>query len=127
VSDLDRAVAFYRDVLGLELLSRFEVAGDAFSTAVRVPGATGRFVHFDANGLRLELVEYDPSGEVRANGRLNQPGATHIGLSIEDVDGFYDSLPDEVETLSAPQTTQTGTRILFLRDVDGNLLEFLET
>ena len=59
VTDLDRAVEFSRDVLGLEVLDRFAVSGETFSTGVDVDGATGRFVHFDADDARVELVEYD--------------------------------------------------------------------
>lgn len=61
VTDLDRAVEFYRDVLGLDVLDRFAVSGETFSTGVDVDvdGATGRFVHFDADDARVELVEYD--------------------------------------------------------------------
>ena len=40
VSDLDRAVAFYRDVLGLDVLSRFSVGGEAFETGVGIDGAS---------------------------------------------------------------------------------------
>ena len=40
VSDLDRAVAFYRDTLGLDVLSEFTVGGDAFATGVGINGAS---------------------------------------------------------------------------------------
>jgi len=127
VADLDRAVAFYRDVLELDVLTRFSVGGEAFETGVDVDGASADFAHMDAGDARIELVEYDPEGDARTNGRLNQPGATHLGLSVSDLDGVYADLPDDVETLSAPQTTESGTRILFLRDPDGTLIELLET
>jgi catechol 2,3-dioxygenase-like lactoylglutathione lyase family enzyme len=127
VADLDRAVAFYRDVFGLDVLSRFSVGGEAFSTGVDVADATGNFAHLDADGARVELVEYDPEGDARGDSHLNQPGATHLGLSVEDLDAFYADLDDDVETLSDPQTTESGTRILFVRDPEGNLVELLES
>lgn len=127
VADLDRAVAFYRDVFGLDVLSRFSVGGEAFSTGVDVAGATGNFAHLDADGARVELVEYDPEGDARGDNELNQPGATHLGLSVDDLDTFYAGLAADVETLSDPQTTESGTRILFVRDPEGNLVEVLET
>ena len=127
VTDLDRAVEFYRDVLGLEVRDRFEVGGEAFATAVDVPGATGSFAHLDAGDARVELVEYDPPGDDRPPADLNQSGAVHLGLSVDDVDGVVADLPDDVTTLSDPRTTESGTRIAFLRDPDGNLVELLET
>lgn len=126
VTDLDRAVEFYRDVLGLALLDRFGVSGEAFSEAVGVEGATGTFAHLDGDGARIELVEYDPEGGTRPAADVNQPGATHLGLAVDDLDAFHDDLPSEVETTSEPRTTESGTRILFLRDPEGNLVEVLE-
>lgn len=126
VSDLDRAVGFYEEVFGFPVLARFSVSGESFATGVGVPGATGRFVHLDAGGSRLELVEYDPEGESVHADRANEPGAKHLGLSVADVDAFYGSLPDDVQTLSEPQTTESGTRICFLRDPEGNLVEVLD-
>lgn len=126
VSDLDRAVAFYRDVLGLDVRGRFTVSGEAFATGVDVPDATGSFAHLDAGGVRVELVEYDPEGDDHAGTALNQPGTSHLGLAVDDVDAFHDDLPGDVETLSEPQTTETGTRILFVRDPEGNLVEIID-
>jgi catechol 2,3-dioxygenase-like lactoylglutathione lyase family enzyme len=149
VSDLDRAVAFYRDVLGLDVLSRFSVGGDAFATGVGIDGARADFAHLDAGGVRLELVAYESSetddapsetdsievGSIEAGSpgndtppaapRLNEPGATHVGLAVDDVEARYAALPDDIETLSEPQTTESGTTIFFLRDPEGNLIEVL--
>lgn len=126
VSDLGRAVAFYTDTFDLDVLARFEVGGEAFADAVDVSNATGSFAHLDADGIRIELVEYDPAGESGEPPTLNRPGAVHLGLSVDDLDAFYAGL-DGVETLSRPQTTESGTRILFVRDPEGNLVEVLET
>jgi catechol 2,3-dioxygenase-like lactoylglutathione lyase family enzyme len=126
VTDLDRAVEFYRDVLGLEVLTRFSVGGEAFATGVGIEGARADFAHLDAGGARLELVEYTPEGEPRETPELNQPGATHPGLSVDDLDAVYAGLPEDAETVSEPQTTESGTRIMFVRDPEGNLVELLE-
>lgn len=125
VRDLDRAVAFYRDVLGLEVLAEFTVSGDEFATGVGVPGATGEFAHLDADGVRIELIEYDPEGEGCTADSVNQPGAKHLGFEVEDVDAFYEALPDDVETVSEPQTTSSGAQICFLRDPEDNLIEII--
>lgn len=126
VSNLDRAVEFYREVFGLDVLSRFSVSGEAFSTGVDVENATGNFAHLNAGGARIELVEYDPEADARSSASLNQPGAIHLGLSVDDLDAFYEGLSADVETLSDPQTTESGTRILFVRDPEANLVEVLE-
>ena len=126
VADLERSVDFYCDVLGLEVESRFTVSGDSFSTGVGVEGATGTFAHLDADGALVELVEYDPEEESRSEGAVNQPGSTHLGFLVDDIETFYDDLPATVDTTSEPQTTESGARILFFRDPDGTLIEVLE-
>ncbi|MFD1642475.1 VOC family protein [Halohasta litorea] len=126
VSDLDRAIDFYRDILGLSVVARFEVAGEAFETGVGIEGASAHFAHLDGGSARIELVEYEPPAEGLPTPQLNDAGATHLGLEVADLDAFYNELPSSVDTLSPPQTTETGTRILFLRDPEENLIEILE-
>ena len=126
VRDLDRAIAFYRDVLGLDVIATFSVGGTAFATGVGVDGASAEFAHLDAGDVRLELVTYEPKGASRASPQVNQPGAAHVGLSVDDLDAVFEGLPDGVDPVSEPQTTESGTRIMFLRDPEGNLVELLE-
>ncbi|MFC5277257.1 VOC family protein [Halorubrum rubrum] len=126
VSDLDRAVAFYTRVFDLAVVAEFSVGGEAFADAVGVAGASASFAHLEAGGIRVELVEYDPEGEPMPARSLDRPGATHLGLAVDDVAAFHDELADDVETLSEPRTTESGTTILFVRDPDGNLIEVLD-
>lgn len=127
VTDLDQAVAFYSDALGLEVLDRFSVSGEAFATGVGVAEASADFAHLDAGGARVELVEYRPAGDDASAESVNQSGAKHLGFSVDDLDAFYEDLPADVDTVSDPQTTASGTRILFLRDPEDNLVEIVET
>ena len=125
VSDLDAATEFYRSVFDCETIAEFSVDGDAFATGVDIDNARADFVHLDLGSIRLELVVYEPAGDDRSPADLNDGGATHIGVKVDDVDAFYDSLSESVSTLSPPQTTATGTTICFLRDPDGTLIEVL--
>ena len=126
VRDLDRAVEFYRTVFDLDVIAEFDVGGNAFETGVDIDTATAQFAHLDAGSVRLELVAYEPAGDPSETPQLNDQGATHLGLEVDDLNSFYADLPSTVETLSPPQTTETGTRILFVRDPEGNLIELLE-
>jgi catechol 2,3-dioxygenase-like lactoylglutathione lyase family enzyme len=127
VTDLDRAVEFYRDAFDFDPPERFTVGGEPFADGVGVDGATGRFAHFVLDGARIELVEYDPEGADATGEDVNQPGAKHLGLAVDDLDAFYADLDPSVTTLSEPRTTESGTRICFVRDPEGNLIEVLET
>lgn len=127
VTDLEETLAFYRDVLDLSVADRFSVGGEAFADAVGIEAASADFAHLEADGVRIELVEYDPEARGSPAAGLNQPGASHVGLSVDDIETFYENLPDDVPTISEPRTSETGTTILFLRDPEGNLIEILET
>ena len=126
VADLERAVDFYTETFDLEVLAEFESTGEAFSTGVGVENATGRFAHLDGDDTRVELVEYEPAGGEAAAESLNESGAKHLGFGVDDVEAFYEGLPDDIETLSEPQTTPTGTTICFVEDPEGNLIEVLD-
>ncbi len=126
VADLDRAVAFYAETFDLDVVAEFSVGGDAFAEAVAVDGAAAEFAHLDAGDAVIELVAYEPAGEPGADPVLNRPGAAHLGLSVDDVEAFYEDLADDVETLSPPRTTASGTTVLFVRDPEGNLIEVLD-
>lgn len=126
VSDLDRAVDFYTATFDLDVVAEFAVGGDAFADAVDVSDAAAAFAHLDGGTARVELVEYDPAGAPTDDPALNRPGATHLGLAVDDVADFHASLDDGVETLSEPRTTESGTTVLFIRDPDGNLIEILD-
>ena len=126
VADLDRAVAFYAETFDLDVVAEFSVDGEAFAEGVAVEGAAAEFAHLDAGDAVIELVAYEPAGEAGADPELNRPGATHVGISVDDVESFYEGLADGVETLSPPRTTASGTTICFIRDPEGNLIEVLD-
>ena len=126
VSELEPAVDFYRSVFDASILAEFSVAGDAFETGVGIDDASARFAHLDLGSVRLELVAYEPAGEAMPTAELNQAGAAHLGVEVDDLDDFYRSLSADIETISEPQTTETGTKICFLRDPDDHLVEVLE-
>ncbi|WP_433627242.1 VOC family protein [Halomicrococcus sp. NG-SE-24] len=127
VTDRDRLVEFYRNALGFDVIDQYTLSGDALATAIDDETATGHFAHLAADTARIELVEYETDGDDVSGGEVYDDGAKHLGLKTDDIDQFYANLPDDVETISEPQTTESGTRIFFLRDPDGNLIEILET
>lgn len=126
VTDLETVLPFYRDTLGLDVIDEFTLSGEGIGRAIDVPGVSGRFVHLDAGGSRVELIEYDPAGSETGPEAINQVGAGHLGFEVPDIDAFYASLPDEAEPVSEPQEIDIGIDILFFRDPDGNFVEVIQ-
>ena len=102
VSDMSRAVSFYRDVCGLPL--RFESPGwSEFSTA----GATLALHASAATNPEKDYPEAIP------------PGRCRPGLSVLDLDDFHQRMVQRnVTCLQEPKET-FGTRIAHYLDPDG--------
>src|SRR5579864_6745253 len=107
VKDADRARAFYRDTLGLRLVSE-----DGFALA------------FDANGtmLRVSLVRevvaapYTVLGWEVDDIVAKAKALTKSGVKLERYESFLKQ--DELGIWTAPG----GTRVAWFKDPDGNLL-----
>jgi catechol 2,3-dioxygenase-like lactoylglutathione lyase family enzyme len=93
VPDCEAAVAFYRDVLGLRVLSPpYVMTGDALrddmGQLVSDPTMKAAIVGFDGDGDRvLEVIEYlGVAGAASAARELTDHGLSHIGLVCDDVE-----------------------------------------
>lgn len=127
VSDLEEAVAFYRDVLGMDELDRIAFDDEAFSTFVDVEDADVDIAFLDAGGCAVELLEYaDGAGNANEGVSNDTVGASHFCLAVDDIDRRYDDLSDSVEFVSPPQTLENGAMVAYLYDPDGNVVELLE-
>ncbi|GAB2950169.1 VOC family protein [Nonomuraea fastidiosa] len=91
VADLDRSVAFYRDLLGFTLVHTQVQDNDYTRRLVGYPDAVLRVAQLAVPGQPrgvsthdLELVEYvRPRGAPRDPAR-HLPGAAHLALTVED-------------------------------------------
>jgi catechol 2,3-dioxygenase-like lactoylglutathione lyase family enzyme len=131
VSDIDRSLAFYRDLFGLAVQSDREVERDYVEQITGVPGAHQRLVHLCGYGQRIELIEYKaPRGEPRAR-RLQDAGSAHICFISDDLDAEVERLQAAgVSFRSLPVTTtsgpNTGGRGIYVEDPDGNACEVVQ-
>jgi catechol 2,3-dioxygenase-like lactoylglutathione lyase family enzyme len=134
VSDLERSIAFYRDLLGLELVmtEESERSGDDRSKALGVPKAKVKLAILRAGDARVELIEY-----VTAQGRPydrnnNDIGAMHIAFQVKDIDAVYQRLLDHGVRFTAapaiiPAGPMQGWRWTYFFDPDGVSLEIIQT
>jgi lactoylglutathione lyase len=115
VSDLDRAVAFYRDVVGLPVAREFPERGAAFLW-VGAPGEAmlGLWSLGSAPmGLSLHVAfTVSPDDALVASGRLRAQGVTPLSFFGEETDE-----PSVIGWMPAAA--------VYFRDPDGHLLEYL--
>ena len=76
------------------------------------------------DGLVLELLHYSAEGKTqpfRAR-TMNEPGLTHISLSVDDIDAVCARVPEFGGEVI--ESSNIGAAV-FVRDPDGQLLELL--
>jgi len=133
VRDLERSLAFYRDVLGMEVLFEQEKEGGYLGAIVGYPDAHVRMAHvaFPGDVQRIELFQYvspEPRGEP---GEPRDVGITHVCLRVDDVDSLAERLRGAgAELFSEPVLVDTGANAggkgVYLRDPDGVILELFQ-
>jgi lactoylglutathione lyase len=138
VSDLDRSVAFYRDLLGLELVRQWDSSQPYLRTIVaypdaelriallRVPAATG-----GPGGHHVELLEYRRPRGQRGDPNTYNPGNGHIAFRVDDLDAAYTELTAKgVRFKSAPVEITSGPnrggKAVYLFDPDDITLELVQ-
>jgi len=135
VSDMDRAVAFYTDVLSFTKLSDVEVAGGDYERLEGVFGLRMRIVRLKLGDEVLELTQYlAPEGrpipsDVRSNDRAFQ----HVAIIVSDMGRAYQWLRDHRVRYasSGPQRLPDwnpnagGIEAFYFKDPDGHTLEIL--
>lgn len=138
VADLDRSIAFYRDLLGLSLRHVQDQDNAYTRLFVGYPDAHLRIAQFELPGASpgrsghvLELVQYlQPSGPAVRPERY-QPGASHLAFEIEELRSVHkrfaaagvDFVSDPVEITEG---INRGGATVYLHDPDGCTLELVQ-
>lgn len=134
VRDLARSLAFYRDLLGLQVLAEREARADYVGEIVGYPGATIRmaWLRHPDGGPILELLQYvDPAGTPVDTATPN-PGTAHVAFSVPDIQATFDRLRAAgiAFRTAAPVAITAGANrggyAAYFIDPDGITLELLQ-
>lgn len=88
VSDMDRTIRFFRDVLGAEVTEPHLYDDPRIGTIVGIPGLRNIICQASVGGKRFELLQYvAPQGRQAEGYRPCDPGHMHIALAVEDIEG----------------------------------------
>jgi lactoylglutathione lyase len=134
VANLDRALAFYRDVLGLEVFVVAERTDATIGQIVGYPGARIKlaFCGVPGDSARVELLEYlEPRGE-SGGGDTFRPGTGHVCFRVSDIEALYARIseagyaPRSTAPVTINEGPNAGARAFYVRDPDGYTVELFQ-
>ena len=128
VSDMERALAFYREGLGLRQLFDVRLDGPGLDAVTETKGARGRMIGFIVPGagkVSIELICFEyPKLERPPKGRFT--GWGNISLSVSDIDAAHAECVARGLAPLSPPVEVGGVRMFFLNDPDGARIEIIE-
>jgi len=113
VTDLEKTVAFYRDVLGLQ------------ETRRQVSGRGSQLVFFKAPGSEeeIEICKFDQSGPV-----VIGPDLTHLAFEVDNLEEFARESAKKGYPLSdGPHAHGKGGAIAFIDAPEGYEIELIQS
>lgn len=128
VSDMERSIAFYRDLLDMKVDWDSKVTGVEFKGPVhdrvsQCPGTEARIVFMTLGDARLELVEYTPTGKALVDNKAGDTGSAHLCFRTDDIHELYENLSaNGVQLHCSPQDNKRSW-VFYFRDPDGIILE----
>jgi catechol 2,3-dioxygenase-like lactoylglutathione lyase family enzyme len=135
VSDLERSVRFFEDVLGFSRVDEHEVAGEAWERLAGVFGMRARVARLRLGSEEVELTEYlAPRGRpIPPDARGNDRSFQHVAIVVSDMARAYRRLREHrvAHASSAPQRLPDwnpnagGIEAFYFRDPDGHFLELI--
>lgn len=112
VSDLEKTVSFYRDVLGLREVRRSESGRGSKLVFLKAPGSEEE----------IEICEYNASGPVQVGADL-----THLAFEVTDLEAFAKEAASKGHPLSdGPHRTSSGSLIAFIDAPEGYEVELIQ-
>ena len=130
VSDMDRSLPFYRDLLGMEVWADFKDDSAYVQALTGVPGANIWMVKLKAaDGVSIELLQYlSHPQSVPRESNARDVGCNHVALQVDDIDTQYEKLLAEGIRFNAPPAISPdgGAKVAYCRDPEGVLIELVQ-
>ncbi len=132
VSNMERALYFYRDLLGLKVVRVMEESGKYIDELLGLKDVKVTTVKLSADegGSLLELLQFKSHPIPRFSGEraIYGLGPSHVAFTVSDLKSVYDRLSKAGTVFtSSPVLSPDGlARVVFCEDPDGTPLEIVE-
>jgi len=130
VSDLERSLRFYRDLLGFTWEHALDVEGEPTDTLLRLKNTKLHAEYLLRDGVRIELLHFaNPPAPARPERPLNQYGLTHLSFRVADMDAVIAALRKAGERVldeTVIRFPEWQSAACFVVDPDGQLIELVQ-
>jgi len=134
VSNLERALDFWQNVLGFEFSHRAYQTSEMASEITGVAGAEIKLAVVKApGGHRIELLEYlaPPDRKQHVDLRPCDVGSIHVALTVDNLEVVLKKIAESRwKAAGEPQTLKqgpnAGKRVVYVRDPDGTTIELMQ-
>lgn len=130
VSNLDRSIEFYQDILGMKLDWRIDHRkSEALEKVVGLRNVDVSYAMLSGWGGKIELFQFhSPVGEPYPPDKpLSDRGITHFAFEVENIDALFEKLiACGVNFNSPPMDIRPGVRAVYSHDPDGITIEFVQ-
>lgn len=135
VSQMDRSVKFYSEVLGFKKVSDTELFGTEYEELQGIFGLRMRIVRMQLGEEFIELTDYLTSGgrSIPEDAKSNDLSFQHIAIVVSDMDKAYKQLHKRMvmqvstgpQTIPASNTAAAGVKAFYFHDPDMHNLELI--
>lgn len=121
VYNMEESIEWYRKNLGFEVVKE-----DGY-----IPPLKAKIVFIEKDGFQIELFEYDepkalPEERRMPNSDLQTVGTKHVAFAVDNMEqlkaGFVENGVD-----IAHEACMDGDSVMFVRDCNGVLIEFIQS
>lgn len=130
VSNMERSLKFYRDLLGLKIIREMDESGKYIDNMLKLEQVRVKTVKLSVNNGNslIELLEFKSHQNNNVKRNIFDQGASHVAFTVENLDQVYNNLRKEnIEFNAPPQLSPDGyAKVTFCYDPDNTPIELVE-
>lgn len=134
VSNLEKSVNFYKNILGLDIVGHLEMEGPETDLLFNRQNVKVKIAYLKGNNNIIsppvELIQFIGDDAKKDIADLHKTSISEICFKVDDIDEVYNKfLEHKVECLSEPQTFDFSnygfgkSKAIYFKDPDGIILE----